>query len=47
MNKLLLVIVGLAFVSLSTVQAEGGCSGGSCKGKDKDKKEETQKDGKK
>jgi hypothetical protein len=40
MKKLLLLIVGLAFVSLTTVQAggEGGCGG--CK----DKKEETKKE---
>ncbi|MDX6766959.1 MAG: hypothetical protein SFU85_09220 [Candidatus Methylacidiphilales bacterium] len=45
MNKILLLLTGIAFVSLSTVQAGGsGCSGCG----DKDKKEETKKeDGKK
>jgi hypothetical protein len=39
MNKLLLILTSLAFISIAPVQAgEGGCSG--CKDKSKDKTEQ-------
>jgi hypothetical protein len=45
MNKLLLAITGLAFISLASVHAgSGGCSGCGDKSKDKtEKKEEGKK----